>query len=576
MTNQEIAEIFEKIANLLEIKGEVIYKTLAYRRAAESIRNLAEDINKLHQENKLSEIPGVGKAISEKIIEILTSGKLEFLEKLEKEVPPSLIEVLQVPDVGPKKAALFWREAGITNLTELEKAANTGELRQLPGMGEKSEKRILDGIKMYQRRSDRMLLGQAWQVANTWLDWLRSVPGVLRAEAGGSLNRWKPTIGDLDFVVSSNNPLEVMEAFVKHKEVNRILGHGENKSSIELQSRTQIQLWIQPPERFGSLWQYSTGSKEHNVHLREHAQRIGYSLSERGIQDALGKEILCADEADVYQTLGMPWIPPELREDRGEIQAALNRCLPTLLDPKGLISDLHMHSTWSDGRSSIEEMALAAKQKGLHLICICDHSASLGIARGLNKERLAEQRLEIDRVQQNVGKSLQILQGVELEILADGKLDFPDELLQDLDLVVASLHTSLRQPRETITGRLLMAIRNPHVDIIGHPSGRLLPNREGADLDWDIILQAAADHGVALEINSDPSRLDLDEIHARRAAEMGILMCINSDAHSFDALPITRFGISVARRAWVNPELVINTWPNEKILEWLGNRQVMA
>ncbi len=359
-----------------------------------------------------------------------------------------------------------------------------------------------------------------------------------------------------------------MQSFINHEEVNRILGHGENKSSIELKSKIRIQLWIQPPERFGSLWQYSTGSKEHNVHLREHAQRIGYSLSERGIQGSNGKEILCPDEADVYQTLGMAWIPPELREDRGEIQAALNNRLPILLDPNDLTSDLHMHSTWSDGKSSIEEMALAALEKGLRLICICDHSASLGIARGLNQERLAEQRIEIDRVQQSIGKSLQILQGVELEILADGKLDFPDEVLQNLDLVVASLHTSLRQPRETITERLLMAIRNPHVDIIGHPSGRLLPNREGADLDWDIILQAAADHGVALEINSDPSRLDLDEIHARKAAEMGILMCINSDAHSFDALPITRFGISVARRAWVNPELIINTWPNEKILEW--------
>ena len=363
-----------------------------------------------------------------------------------------------------------------------------------------------------------------------------------------------------------------MESFVNHKEVSRILGHGENKSSIELKSRTQIQLWIQPPERFGSLWQYSTGSKEHNVHLREHAQRIGYSLSERGIQDARGNEILCSEEAVVYQTLGMTWIPPELREDRGEIQAALSGRLPILLDPNQLFSDLHMHSTWSDGRSSIEEMAFAALENGLRLICICDHSASLGIARGLTWERLNEQRKEIDRVQERVGTTLKILQGVELEILAEGTLDFPDESLQDLDLVVASLHTSLRQPRETITERLLMAIRNPHVDIIGHPSGRLLPNREGADLDWDIILQSAADHGVALEINSDPSRLDLDEIHARKAAEMGIFMCINSDAHSLDALPMTRFGVSVARRAWVNPELIINTWPNEKILKWLRNR----
>ncbi len=572
MTNTELAATFERIADMMEIKGELVFKVLAYRRAAESLSTLAEDVAAVAARGELAQIPGVGKAIAEKIQELLATGRLQFLEKLEEEVPPTLIDLLQVPDVGPKKAALFWKQAGITTLAELEAAARAGKLRDLPGLGEKSEVRILAGIEALSRRSSRMLLGTAWPIAQTWLDWLRARPEVLRAEAAGSLRRWKPTVGDFDLVAASLQPAAVMDAFVHHPEVVRILGQGENKSSVELHSGVKIQLWIQPPERFGTLWQYASGSKEHNVRLRELAQRKGLSISEQSITDSDGRETLCASEDEVYAAVGLPFIPPELREDRGEIAAAQAGSLPRLIEPADLLADLHSHTTWSDGVHSLREMALAARARGLKVLAVTDHTPGLAVANGLSVERLRQQRAEIDAVQRELGDSILILQGAEVEIHADGSLDHPDEVLAGLDVVVASLHTSLRQPREVITERLLKAIRNPHVDIIGHPSGRLMPAREGADLDWEAVLAAALENGVALEIDSYPSRLDLDEIHARRAAEMGILLTLDSDAHQVDELAQTVYGISVARRAWLQAGMVLNTWPPDKLVAWLKNR----
>jgi DNA polymerase (family 10) len=572
MTNQELAAIFDRIADLSEIKGEIVFKTLAYRKVAESLRNLAEDVNTVHQQKRLAEIPGVGKAIAEKIDELLKTGKLGFLEKLEQEVPPSLIELLQVPDVGPRKVAMFWKEANITNLTELQEAAQTGRLRKLPGLGEKSEARILAGIEALSHRSKRMLLGTAWPVARRWVEWLRQLPGVDRAESAGSLRRWRSTIGDLDIVIASNRPEDVMKDFVSHPDVERIRGQGENKSSVELKSGLSIQVWIQPPERFGTLWLYATGSKDHNVRVRELAQRKGLSLSEHGLADQAGKEQLAATEEEVYAALGLPWIAPELREDRGEIQAALAGKLPHLIELVDQKSDLHNHTTWSDGHATIQEMAEAARARGLKVLAITDHSSGLGVANGLTVERLHEQRKEIDAVQKKMGDSIRLLQGTEVEIHADGSLDYPDEVLAELDIVTASLHSSLRQPREVITERLLRAINNPNVDMIGHPSGRLLPNREGADLDWDAVLAAAQKNKTVLEINASPSRLDLDEVYARRAGEMGILLSINTDSHATDQLDQAEYGVSVARRAWLEPRQVISTWPAEQLLAWLKAR----
>jgi len=573
MNNLELVAIFERIADLMEIKGELVFKVQAYRRAAESLFLMVSDANQVLRDGKLEKIPGVGKAIAGKIEELLTTGKLGFLEELEKEVPPGLLEILKVPDVGPKKAALFWKQAGITDLNGLEVAASDGKLRTLPGMGEKSEGRVLDGIEALKRMSKRKLLGEAWPVAREWLEWLRQIPGVIKAEPAGSLRRWKSTIGDIDLVAAVINPEQVMELFTHHQQVARILSQGEKKSSVELKNGFNIQLWMQPPERFGTLWQYATGSKEHNVHLREIAQLNGYSLSEKGLLDAAGREHPFLDERSLYATLGLLWIPPELREERGEIQAALTGSLPRLIETDDLQGELHSHTDWTDGYATLEEMVEAARKKGFRFYGITDHSSGLGVAGGLNAERLMQQRHAVHSLQEKLGDSIHLLHGVEVEIRADGSLDYPDEVLAELDIVIASLHSGLRQPREIVTERLLKAMANPNVDIIGHPSGRLLPTREAADLDWEKVLDGALKSGVALEINSNPNRLDLDEVYARKANEMGILLSVDTDAHRPASLDLAVYGVSVARRAWVEADRVINTWPLEKLLGWLKSRK---
>lgn len=573
MTNQQLAETFRLIADLLEIKGEVVYKTLAYRKASDNLSELGRDVYELQQAGKLTEIPGVGKAIADKIEELLSTGKLEFLEKLETEVPPTLVEVLQVPDVGPKKVALFWRELGITDVAGLEAAAKAGKLRDLPGMGAKSEARILDGIEALSRRTDRIPLGMALPIALELIELLKSVPGVKAVEAGGSLRRRRATIGDLDLLAAANDSAAVMDAFVGHPDVVRVEGQGEVKSSVEFSHNLRAQLWVHPPERFGTALQYATGSKDHNVRLRELALKQGLSLSEQSFVRQDGEETLCATEEEVYSMLGLPWIPPELREDRGEVQAAQSGELPNLITKDDIRAELHSHSTWSDGKLSIEEMAVEAKARGLKILAITDHSGSLGVAGGLSVDEIREQRAEIESVQDKMGDSLRLLQGCEVEIRADGSLDFPDEVLAELDIVIAALHTSLRQPREQVTRRMLNAVQNPQVDIIAHPTGRLIPNREGADLDMEAVLSAASAHRKVLEINAHPSRLDLDDIYARRAIESGILLSINTDAHSASDLDMLHFGVATARRGWVKPEDVINTWKTDRLLNWLQNRR---
>ncbi len=574
-TNRSLAETFRLIADLLEIKGEVIYKILAYRKAADSLTDLGRDVREVWREGKLTEIPGVGKAIAEKIDELLTTGELGFLNRLTEEVPLSLAELLKIPGLGPKKVGLFWRQLGITTLDELRAAAEAGRLRTLPGMGAKSEEKILRGIEALARRSGRTPLGAAWPFAQELLAFLRDLPGVQRAEPAGSLRRMRATVGDLDLLVAARQSAPVMDAFVTRPDVVEVLGHGATKSSVEFANGLRAQLWVHPPERFGTALQYATGSKDHNVRLRELALDCGYSLSEHALKRVDdGSEVLCATEEAVYTALGLPWIPPELREDRGEIQAALRGELPPRLERAHLQAELHCHSTWSDGRASIRAMAEAAIARGLKVLAITDHSQSLGIANGLTPERLRQQREEIRAVQAELGDAIILLQGAEVEIKADGGLDYQDEVLAELDVVIASLHTSLGQPREKITRRLLNAVRNLHVDIIGHPSGRLLPDREGADLDMDAVLAAAQETQTALEINAHPSRLDLEDIYARRAVEMGIPLSINTDAHAPENFDLVHFGVAVARRAWVGPEQVINCWERERLLNWLRSRGV--
>jgi DNA polymerase (family 10) len=573
MNNRELADTFTRIGDLLEIKGEVIYKILAYRKAADSLNSLGQDVNELHRQGKLTEIPGVGKAIAEKIDELLTTGSLRFLEKLEAEVPSSLGELLHVPDLGPKKIALFWKQLGVKDLAGLEAAAQAGKLRELPGMGEKSEARILAGIQALSRRTTRIPLGRAWPVAQQLLARLRELPGVAAAEAAGSLRRMRETVGDLDLIVAAEDSAPVMEFFTALPNVDRVLGRGETKASIEFDGDLRAQVWVHPPERWGTALIYGTGSKDHSVRLRELALKKKLSLSEHSFLREDGSELLCATEEEVYAALGLPWIPPELREDRGEVQAALAGRLPELIELGDICAELHCHSTWSDGKVSIQAMAEAARSRGYRVLAITDHSPSLGVTGGrLTAEQVPVQRREIEAAQRALGDSIRLLQGTEVEIKADGGLDYPDEVLAQFDIVFASLHVSLRQPRDQVTQRLIHAIRNPHVDVIGHPMGRLIPNREGADLDMDAVLAAAAESGVALEINAHPSRLDLDDVYARRAISLGIPLSINTDAHQPDEMDLMHFGVATARRGWVEPRHVINTWETDKLLTWLKNR----
>jgi DNA polymerase (family 10) len=574
MNNRQLADTFTLIANLLEIKGEIIYKTLAYRKASESLMSLPREASEYWKEGKLEEIPGVGKAIAEKIDELLRTGKLEFLEKIKKEVPEELATWLAVPSLGPKKIAMIWKTLGITTLAELETAAKEGKLRDLPGMGAKSEMAILDGIASLSRRSGRIPLGRAYPLAQEIIKTLKGVKGVVAAEPAGSLRRMRSTVGDLDILVAAKDSAPVMDAVVKLPGVSRVLGKGEFKSSIEFTDGVRAQVWVHPPQEFGTALQYATGSKDHNVLLRQLALDKGLSLSDHSFKRIKGgKEIFCATEEEVYKTLGLQWVPPELREGRDEVALAKANKLPKLIEVKDIKSNLHMHSTYSDGNLSMMDMAKAAIKRGLKVIVFSDHSISLGVANGLSIERHKQQAAEIKKIQKQLGDKILILHSSEVEIKADGSLDYPDDFLASLDLVVASLHSSLRQPREKITERLLNVVKNPHVDIIGHPTGREIPTREGADLDMEAILQAAAKSGVAMEINAHPVRLDLDDNHARRAKELGVPISINTDAHSEDDYDMLHYGVAIARRAGLTKDDVINTWSADKLVKWLKKRK---
>lgn len=573
MNNKQLAETFTLIADLCEIKGEVIYVTLAYRKAAESLVAISREASDYWKEGKLREIPGVGKAIAEKIDELLTTGQLQFLENLKKEVHPDLAAWMKVPSLGPKKIAMISKTLNITALADLEAAAKDGKLRSLPGMGAKSETAILEGLASLARRTGRISIGRAYPLANEIIATLKKVKGVVDAQPAGSLRRMRSTVGDLDILVAAKDSAAVMEAFTTLPRVSRVLGKGETKSSIEFSDGVRAQVWVHPPEKFGTALQYATGSKDHNVALRQLALEKGLSLSEHSFAKTNGKgEIFCAAEEEVYQRLGLQWIPPELREGRDEVALAKANKLPKLIEVKDIKSNLHMHSTYSDGKLSMMDMAKAAIKRGLKVIVFSDHSVSLGVANGLSIEDHKKQAAEIKKIQKQLGDEILVLHSSEVEIKADGSLDYPDDFLASLDIVVASLHSSLRQPREKITERLLNAVNNPHVDIIGHPTGREIPDREGADLDMEAVLLAAAKSGVAMEINASPYRLDLDDMHARRAKELGVLISINTDAHSEAEYDMLHYGVAIARRAGLTKDDVINTWSADKLVKWLKKR----
>ncbi len=567
INNVQVAEILQQIADMLEIKGEVIYKSLAYRRAAQSILDLGRDINEVWAEGHLRDIPGVGEALATKLDELLRTGSMQYYEDLKEEIPPGVLSMLAIPEVGPKTARLLWHRLGAMSVADVERAAEAGQVRKLPGLGARSEQRILEGIRTLHRHSRRIPLGVAWPVAVELLDQLREVPGVQAVSPAGSLRRMRDTVGDLDLLAAAEDGERVTGAFARFPQVSEVVAQGPTKITVVLQNGLQVDLRVLPRERWGSLLQHFTGSKEHNVTLRSLAQEKGLSLSEYGYRRGK-EEILCPEEADVYATLGLPWIPPELREDRGEIRAAQEGRLPELVRFEDLRGDLHAHSEWSDGVASIADMAAQAATLGYEYLVISDHTRSLGVAHGLTLERFRAQREEIERVNKSK-PGVRILQGCELEILADGSLDFPDEELAGFDVVVASVHSGLRQGREQLTERVIRTLRNPHVDVIGHLTGRILGQREPSAVDVEAVLREAARTGTAIEVNGIPDRLDLNDVHVKLAMELGVLIAINSDSHSVAALHAMHYGLATARRGWATARSVLNTRPLGELQKWL-------
>lgn len=580
LTNREIADIFERVADMLQIRGDIIHRVLSYRRAGEVIRELPRDLRAIAAEGGLTDIDGIGKTLAEKIIEMLETGRLEFYERLAQEIPPGLVDIMHINGVGPKKAKLFWEQLNITTITMLETAAREGRLRNLPGMGAKSEQKIIEGIEALARQTGRTPLGIALPAAQEILDKLMAVPGALEGAIAGSIRRGRPTIGDVDILIASDNAQPVMDTLIALPNVARVLGHGPTKSSVELLNGLQVDVRVLEKARWGTALSYFTGSQAHNIQMRELALRKGYSLNEHAFSpvDANGsiiedaKKLLCATEEEVYAVVDLPWIPPEIREDSGEFAAAQEGRLPSLVTLEDLQADLHMHTTWSDGKLSIREMAEAALRRGRKYIVITDHSRSLGIANGLSIERLLEQQQEVRAVDAAMHGGIRVFHGTEMEIRADGTLDYPDEILAQLDFVIASLHVSLGQPRDQITQRLVNAIRNPHVDMIGHPRAQYIPDREPVDADIDAVFEAARQHQTALEINANPRRLDLEAQYARRAMELGIPLAINTDAHDEEQMDLMPFGVLTARRGWVESKAVLNTWPVARFTEWIKSR----
>jgi DNA polymerase (family X) len=570
--NREIAGILYQMAELLELHAENRFKIIAYSRAARAIESLTEDIEQVCRDGRLEGIPGVGKAIAEKIKEYLRTGRIQSHQDLLADTPQGLAELLQISGLGPKTVFMLHEKLDITNLDELEKAAREHRIRRLPRMGVVREKNILKSIERYRKRSNRILYSTAESIVDEILTYLGGIEGLEHATAAGSYRRRKETVGDIDILATAARPEEIVAAFVKMPLVEEVLAKGPTKASVIMNDTIQVDLRIVEHRSYGTVLQYFTGSKEHNVSMRQLALDRGYSLSEYSLTRlANGQDLFFDQEEEVYQALGLQYIPPELREDRGEIEAALGGRLPRLVEAKDIRGDLHVHSIWSDGRASIIELAQAARSLGYEYIALSDHSPSVGIAGGIGREKM-EEKIEAVAEANDSLEGITVLMGAEVDIKADGSLDYPDDLLERMDVVVASVHMTQQQKERTITGRLISAIENQNVDIIGHPTGRIINQREPSDMDFHAVLEAAAKTGTALEINAHPSRLDLNDVNARAAKEMGVQMSINSDAHDAGQLLNMKYGINVARRAWLEKKDLINAMDLKDLIQFLKKK----
>ncbi|MBI4288814.1 MAG: DNA polymerase/3'-5' exonuclease PolX [Chloroflexi bacterium] len=559
MKNAAIARVFQDIADLLELKGEIVFKVRAYQRAARAIEHLPREVEVIRREGgSLRDIPGVGEAIEKKITELVATGKLKFYEDLRSEFPPGITTLMEIPGIGPKTAMRLTQELGVNSIEDLEKALLDGRVARLSRMGEKTAENIKHALEALRRKDQRIPIGEALPLVEQIQSALGAAPGVKNIIAAGSLRRFRETIGDIDIMGTADNPEPVIEIFVRLPMVGQVLAKGDTKATVLVAGGLQVDLRLVEHQNFGSLLQYFTGSKQHNIALRTRAQRQGLSLSEYGITDVKTGQIEAfATEEAFYGRLGLQYIPPELREDTGEIERAAAGKLPKLVEVADIKGDFHGHTNWSDGNNSIEEMASAARSRGYEYLAITDHSAGRGIAHGLSVERLKQQIAEVRAVEQKVG--MRLFTGMEVDIRADGTLDAPDEMMEQADVVVAAIHSGMSQDQEKMTQRVMMAMENPHVDIVAHPTARLLGEREPIALDLEAVFQAALRTNTALEINAMPPRLDLKDIHAYRARELGVKLVISTDSHRPEHLAYMRFGVGVARRAWCQPEDVLNT-----------------
>ncbi len=574
MKNTAIAKVFSDIADLLELKGENAFKIRAYQKAARAIEHYPKEIKIMLDEGEdLQAIPGVGEAIAKKTTELVTTGKLGYYENLKAEFPDGITNLLSIPGIGPKTANRLSAELGVTSVDALERLIKTGQVARLFRLGDKTADNMLQQIQALRRKDQRTPIGEALPVVEEILGALHSVPGVRNLTYAGSLRRFRETLGDIDLMGTADNPKEVIDAFVALPLVGQVLAQGSTKASVIVSGGLQVDLRMVEHDSFGSLLQYFTGSKQHNIALRERGRRQGLKLSEYGITTiATDKLEKFAVEEEFYRRLGLQYIPPELREAQGEVERAEQGTLPGLVELADIKGDLHMHTDWSDGHDSIVEMALAAKELGYQYIAITDHSAGRAIAHGLDMERLRKQIAEVRAINEWLS-GVHVFSGIEVDIRADGSLDLPHEILAELDIVIAAVHSALNQSKRMMTKRVLSAIRNPDVDIIAHPTCRRLGEREPTAIDLEAIIQAAAKNNKVLEINAMPERLDLNDVHAFRARDLGVKLAIETDAHSIAHLGFMRFGVGVARRAWCEPRHILNTMPLEEMLAFLSGKR---
>jgi DNA polymerase (family 10) len=563
--NARVAEVLYEIGEILTIKGDR-FRSRAFNMAAQRVTALTENVEGVRERGELQEIPGVGKSIAGIIEEVLDTGGSRQLEELRESLPRGVRELMELEGVGPKTAMRLQKELGIVSIDDLEEAAKAQRLRGLKGFGEKTEENLLRAIEEHRMMQGRFLLGVVLPVIDDIISYMSESDAALEAEVAGSARRRRETVGDIDLLVASKEPEEVVERFVSMPPVIRVLSEGVTKSTVVLEKNLQVDLRVIPPEDYGAALQYFTGSKDHNVKLRTISVKMGYKLNEYGLFDRETDERVAGEtEEGIYRTLGMAWMEPELRENRGEIEAAMEARLPKLVSFDEIRGDLHVHTKWSDGAATIEEMSRAAKDRGWEYIAICDHSKSLGIARGLNEGRLREQMAEIDRLNEEL-EGFTVLKGFECDIKADGSLDLPDSVLKDLDFLVASVHSGFRSDEREMTERVIRAIHNDYVSAIGHPTGRLIQRRNPYAINLEEVFEAAASQGVMMEINAFPDRLDLDDVNSRAAMERGVMMTISTDAHSPGQLDFLHMGVSVARRGWLEAKDVANTLSLKELL----------